>query len=157
MLHLFVALFVMVLGASIMTLPIAPNLRLICYELISENSLLLVYIGAGFVAFSLILLVSFWALYRKRYYTLEMRGCQAKIDEALIRAYVEDYWKNSLKIENTNIDIVVHANQQVEIITSKAPFELDDEKMVDRVQNELGILLARRLGYEKEFLLTVHA
>ena len=147
----------MILGASIMTLPFAPNLRAICYELISENSFTLVYIGSGFVAFSIILLVSFWVLYRKRYYTLEMKGCQAQIDEALIRAYVEDYWKKSLNVKEANIDVVVHANQQVEIIASKAPFQLDDDKMVDRVQNELGVLLARRLGYEKEFLLTVHA
>ncbi|MDN3505253.1 MAG: hypothetical protein P0S95_06745 [Rhabdochlamydiaceae bacterium] len=157
MLHVFVAFFVMIFGASIITLPFAPNLRLICYQLLQEGSPLLIYIGASFVAFSIVLIACFWAMYRKRFYTLEMKGGEAQIDEALIRSYIEEYWKKSFNIKKNCINVIVHSNQQVEIIASKAPFELDDEKMVSRVQNELGILLARRLGYEKEFLLTVHA
>ena len=156
LLHLFVLILVVALGGAFMAFEYAPGLRQMCYHILQEDSSLMFQIGVAIEGLALLLLLFFWIEYRRRFFTIEMRGCQAKIDEALIEAYVQEYWKESLK-ENAKVKVVLHSNQRVEVIANRVPFTMDDEKTLSRVQNELGVLLARRLGYEREFLLTVRA
>ena len=156
MLHLFVAFCVFAIGVAFLAFPYAPGLRAFAYEVLKDRPEVLMYIGIAFLGFFALLFITFCFLYRKGYYTIEMKGCKAKIDEALIHTYVEGYWRERMGNKRTKVKVLIHNNQAIEIVAPQ-DFDLSDEDRLEEVQNELGALLARRLGYKKEFLLTVRA
>lgn len=84
-----------------------------------------------------------------------MKGAKVVIEEAIIKEYVEGYWKEIFHIERPDLKVIIHPTQRLEIVT-KLPKAGDPEEVLKRIENELGVLLARKLGYEKEFTLTIH-
>ena len=77
------------------------------------------------------------------------------IDESIIREYVDSYWRTLFPKHNCKIDIVIHGANDLELITELPPTTENQEQLLTRIQNELGVILARMLGYEKEFTLTI--
>jgi hypothetical protein len=68
---------------------------------------------------------------------------------------VTNYFKTLLPNENPPLEIIFHPKQKLEILT-KLPEMGDKEILLKRIENELGVLLARKLGYKEEFILTLH-
>lgn len=86
-----------------------------------------------------------------------MQGSKTLIEEAVIRDYLTNYWKEVFPFHLVEFDLAFHFPQKLEIIAKLPEMpEEEKEKLFSRIQNELGVLLARKLGYEKEFFLTIN-
>lgn len=155
--HLTVVLFVLSMGGLLLAMPYTPKMRYALADLLSNGSVVFFYAGWLVLSIGTLLLVGFYFLNRKRYFQVKMQCSKAFIDEEIIREYVSDYWKGLFKEQHSQVEVVVHPKQRLEII-SQIPRTLnndDREEVLGRIQNELGVLLARRLGYEDEFILTL--
>ncbi len=125
-------------------------------SLVEDRPSVFTSVGLGFVFSGLALFVGFYLINRKKYLELRLKCGKMSIDEAIVRDYVKFYWKETFPKEENLIDVVVKNPHSVQIYTvlPKLP---DDEKetLLGRIQSELGVLLARKLGYEEEFTLTI--
>lgn len=154
--HLFVVLFILAAGIFFIMLPSLLSFRVNLASLLTESPSYFIKLGIAFSAFGLLLLVGFYMLNRKKYLVLKMDCGKTLIDEAIIKDYLKNYWKEVFPGQEVQSDVILHFPQKLEII---AQFPKMDGKIKDalliRVQNELGVILARKLGYEREFLLTI--
>lgn len=154
--HLFVVMFIIVVGVSFFLLAKLPNFRVVVANRILEDPGFFLKLGSAISLFGLLLLTGFTVLNRKRYLKLKMGCSQTLIDEAIIRDYLKNYWKEVFPKQEVQSDVVLHFPGKLEIIAQLPKMkEKEKETLLTRVQNELGVLLARKLGYEKEFFLTI--
>jgi len=85
-----------------------------------------------------------------------MKTGKIAIDEAVALEYLQNYWNEVFPKKQIATEVVFHPSGKLEVIADLPLEKLEKpEILLHRIQNELGVLLSRRLGYEKEFLLTV--
>lgn len=155
--HLFVVLFILGVGVFFLLLPGSVAFRLALEQILVNEAAMLAKIGLVITFFGVLLLVGFYVLNRKKYITLRMNGSKTLIDEAIIRDYLSQYWKEVFPHHDIYSEVVLHFPQKLEIIAQLPSMrEEDKEHLLLRIQNELSVLLARKLGYEKEFFLTIN-
>jgi len=149
--HIFVVFFILALGAFFISLPNAPDFRSAFFDLLSSHPSFFVGLGTSLLVLGGALLIGFYLMNRKRYFQLSLNCSKTLVDEDIIRDYVEKYWKTSF---STSVDnVIVHGKKRLEVIAS-LPKDADDTSL-ERVQDELGLLLARKLGYDSDFVLTI--
>ncbi|MCH9630947.1 MAG: hypothetical protein S4CHLAM37_09580 [Chlamydiia bacterium] len=155
--HLFVVLFIIAAGIFFIMLPSLSSFRVNLASLLTEGSAFFVKLGIAFLSFGFLLLTGFYFLNRKKYLKLKMGCGKTLIDEAIIKDYLKNYWQEVFPGQEVQSDIILHFPQKLEII-AQLPKIKEEEKdtLLARVQNELGVILARKLGYEKEFFLTIN-
>jgi hypothetical protein len=156
--HLMVAFFVLCVGALFVAVSLLPHVRYILTDfLFSPKVTTLFYIGIAILVLGFLLFFGLYFLGRKRYFQIQMQCAKLDVDEQIIREYVSSYWKNLFSDCSKKVDVIVHSGRRLEIISEIPQLcqEEPREELLARIQNELGILLARRLGYEKEFILTL--
>lgn len=146
--HLSIACLVIAMGVIFLMIPHSPHLR----EWLSEKPKILVSIGLSVVTAGFLLLIGFFFMYRKRYIQVRMGCTKTTIEEGVIREYIHKYWQSLFPEETFDLEIRIGRNQTIEIITA---LPKNIESLFERIQNELGVLLARKLGYEKDFILTL--
>lgn len=79
------------------------------------------------------------------------------IEEAIVEDYVKKYFKKIFPDRDVVLESRVDWPQHLEIVVRFPEMgEKDKEHLLKRIQNELGVILARNLGYKKEFYLTLH-
>lgn len=154
--HLFVVLLILSIGGFCFFLAYSKALHMFMQQYFMEHPGLFMKFGVCCFLLGLALLIPFYGLYRKQYLTLKMSGSKVLIEESIIHDYVKNYWKELFPNQEVYFEIAMHRSKTIEIL-AKLPLvnEEDKESFLKRIQNELGVLLARKLGYEKEFFLTI--
>ena len=156
--HLFMVLLIFAFGVFFLLLESSDSLRLGLEQLLVNNGRIFVKIGIVFLSVGCLLLIGLYRLNKQPYLTLKISGSKVLIDEAIIRDYLEHYWKEVFPHQEIRSEVVLHLPQKLEIIVElPAMQEEDKEPLLSRMENELSVLLARKLGYEKEFFLTIKA
>lgn len=155
--HLFVVLFIVGVGVFFLLLPNSIAFRLTLEQLLVSDTSLFAKIGIGITCFGVLLLVGFYILNKKNYLTFKINGSRILIDEAIIQDYLKQYWREVFPHHDIYSEVVFHFPQKLEIV-AQLPKMNEEEKthLLLRMQNELSVLLARKLGYEKEFFLTIN-
>ena len=154
--HFFVALFIISLGIFFLALPYADEFRLFATHFIHNKPELLKLIGGLVLTTGVILFSSLYMLNRRRYLRIKMGPAETLIDEAIVHDYVSEYWKEMQPFEDSHIDVMVQKGEVLEIIVNTPKnWEGEVEEHLARLQNDLGDRLARRLGYYREFYLTL--
>ncbi len=149
-------LFVLlVLGAGILLVlsSFLTNIQNLAIHFLLQYPNLLVSVGAFLVLFGLILFSGFYNMYRVRYYKIKMGASKVLVEEAIIQDYIKGYWQQIFPNELPNLEVVIHPKQTIEIVTKLQ--NQASTALFEKIQNELGLLLAKKLGYEKEFILTI--
>lgn len=151
--HLFLVLLILGLGAFFLALPFAPHVRLFVLQFFTESASPFAGIGCALLILGGVLFIGFYALNRGQYYQVNMR---AEVHQSLIRDYARSYWKELFPQEHLQPNVVIYPNQRIELITElpKLGFE-EQEAVLHRIEKEFGAILAKNLGYGKDFLLTV--
>lgn len=153
--HLLVVLLILSVGGLLVLssymLPIQNHLihLLLNYpNFILATGLISVFVGA-------ILFFGFYSMYKTRYYTIKMGTSKVFVEEAIIREYIRGYWLQIFPKDKAPIEVIIHPKQAIEVIATLS--EPATSAIFEKVEKELGLLLARKLGYEKEFLLTIRS
>ena len=160
LIHLFSLIFFIGTGCMALSAAVSSPLRGQVEGLIrwAEGLLepkTLAIIGVLFLSYGVILFVLLLLGYRKSFLRVSLKGPKVLIDRSIIQEYVSNYFKTLLPNETPPLEIIFHPKQKLEILT-KLPESTDKEVLLKRIENELGVLLARKLGYKEEFILTLH-
>ena len=108
------------------------------------------------MGFGLLLFIGFYLLNKRRFLTVKMGPALTRIDEAIVHDYVQDYWREKHASDEGVVDVVVQKGEVLEIIVpAPRDWEGEVEEHLQRLQNDLGDRLSRRLGYYREFYLTL--
>jgi len=159
LIHLFSLIFFIAVGCMALSAAVSTSLRgqieyLMQWAQHVEPKTLAI-VGFLFVSYGLILFVLLLLGYRKSFLRVSLKSSKVLIDRSIIQEYVSNYFKTLLPNENPPLEIIFHPKQKLEILT-KLPEMGDKEILLKRIENELGVLLARKLGYKEEFILTLH-
>lgn len=158
--HFFVVLIVLSVGAFFLSIPYAPHVRVLLIDALLGETQSIMLFGYAILLLGVLLLTGFYAMYRRPYLQLEMEpkviGSEVTLELGLLRDYVEKYWKELFPENNLTTDIVIHANQEIELVAEMPDVPpLEHTVLLEKIEKELGELLAKNLGYNKDFLLTV--
>lgn len=151
-----VAGFFLLLGVIGIILPWSPNVRTELIMFILENSIAISLFGFVFLVLGITLLINLSSITKRRYYYV--RGGQRAIivDEAILQHYLESYWKELFPLHDVPHHLVIKKNK-IRIIADLPYTETDERKpLLDRIQDELGDILNRVLGYSQELVLAVN-
>lgn len=152
--HFLVTVALFFLGGFLIALKWAPSVRFKLSSFFTDRPDLFIPLGAVLLVMGLTLLIGFTLMYRGSYYRLAMRG--AEVDVALLRTAMESYWKTVFPQEELTTEVFLHKDQKIELV-AEIPKLPEEERLVllANVEKEIGDLLARQLGYKREFLITV--
>ncbi|MFS8563835.1 MAG: hypothetical protein LVR00_05775 [Rhabdochlamydiaceae bacterium] len=155
--QLLITAVVFFTGGLFLCLPFVPHMRFKLASLFSARDALFLILGSGLLGLGIILLIGFYFMNRHSYYQLEMRHHKhtAAADVALLRSLIAIYWKQSFPEKNLSSDIVIHG-KKIEVIVEVPPMGLDEqERLIENAEKEIGELLEKQVGYQREFLFTV--
>ncbi|MCB1072737.1 MAG: hypothetical protein H7A41_00445 [Chlamydiales bacterium] len=150
--HFFVIFLIFGMGALFLALPYADYFRIQLMNLLIHPSDLCYAIGGALIGFGALLFILLYLMNRRSYFQVEMRGTKVQVDEKVIRDAVSTYFKALFPGKNPVNDIAIKGKSMIELIVS-LPQE-KEEDFLEKVEEELGEILARRLGYQNRFLLT---
>lgn len=144
--ELLIVLFFFLVGAAFLGLCVSEEMhRRLCAWLVDSRASF--RFASLFVsAVAILLACCFWKMQRGSYVRLKGRGFS--IDEALVRSATLEFWAQELPDEVVPSEIYV-ARGHVEVITSDLKCDLDE------IEGRLGFFFAKRLGYERDFFITV--
>ncbi len=148
-------LFIVAFGLCLVVMPYAETFRYGVANFFLARPAMLFTLGIGVFSAGIFLMVGFFFMHKKRYYKVRMQCGKVEIEESIIQEYVASYWKSIFPDLAYELEVTLGQSQKIEIVTKFPSGRKDDQELFDRIKNELGVLLARRLGYEKEFILTI--
>jgi len=133
-----------------------PSLLMGFVSLVIQNPSFLVILSLSSLVLAICLILGMYKVAKKNFFQLSLKCPSVTIEEAIIKDYVDQYWKEIFPSSRIKSLVVLHSKHKLEIIANipDLPFE-ERNDLFQRIQNELGVILARKMGYEKEFLLTI--
>lgn len=155
--HLLILSALMAAGLGSIALFYLPGARLALADAIYYYPAIFLYLGALLIAIAITAAVGFYLIHRARYYTLKMGASKTLIEESIIEDYVRNYWKELFPESSSRPSVRIGAKQQLEISAELPPSApVEKEELLHRIENELSVLLARHLGYEEPFTLSIN-
>jgi hypothetical protein len=151
--HLLFVMLVLGSGLLLLLSDFISNIQNIAIHFLLQYPNLLISIGLFLFFFGIVLFCGFYNMYKLRYYKIRMGASKVLVEEAIIQDYIKGYWGQVFPNEPHNLEIIIHHKQVIEIVT-KLP-NVPKKPLLEKIQKELGLLLARKLGYEKKFILTI--
>ena len=103
--------------------------------------------GFGALLFTLLFVMN-----RRSYFQIEMKGARIEVEERVIRDSAATYFRGLFPGHDPVSDVTIKGKSMIELILS-LPSE-QEEEFFEQVEEELGGILARRLGYQNPFSLT---
>ena len=154
--HFFVIFIILSLGGFLLVLPYAESFRYHLIHYIYERPDLFKLLGGVIMGSGFLLFLGFYFLNRRRFLTIKMGPASTLIDEKVVQDYVQEYWKEKYPAQEAPLDVIVQKGGILEIIIPK-PRDWEGEigESLLRLQDDLGDRLARCLGYDREFYLTL--
>ena len=130
-------------------LPYAAIFRLSCAQALMDHPFLFQKAGVSLLFLGSLLLIGLYFLNRKSYLQLKGKGYQVEIEQTVVRALAFDYFHKIFQASSYEVDVVIRKGQSIEILTQLPHLQ---EKMLEKIEGELSVLLQKRLGYHKEIL-----
>jgi hypothetical protein len=156
-LQFFVALGLMGLGGFFLLLFYIPRLKIaFCHALANHPG---IFSLCGSVSFGLGmgLFIAFYVMNRGVYYQVKMsENAQMSIDPEIIRQYASQYWKQQFPLEAIDVDVLIHSGSKIELIAESGALSHElQEELLEKTERELSAILAQKIGYRRELLITV--
>ena len=119
-----------------------------------ENRFVTVGVSGLVVSFSLF--TGLYWIHRRHFYQVKMDHHRMEIDSALIKKYVQSFWEEYLPHSAIESDVVIHSEGELEIVACLKNGSSDPiYSNLQQIEKQLGAVLSKKVGYKKEFLLTV--
>ena len=149
--ELLVVLFILGSGLLLMGVHYSPILRNGAIRLLIEQQWFLLSVGELLVILSLFLFVGFYFMNRRRFLSFQVGSSKASINESIVSDYVTSYWKENFPEVKALPEVCFRGGKELEVI-AHVP---EGDQLLERVESELSVVLARKVGYEKPFTLTI--
>lgn len=135
-------------GAAFFVLHCLPHTRIELSNWILRPDAKFFFLGAITVGGATLLALSFWMMQRGRYLRLQMEGGKYSLDESLVKTLIGEFWKENFPQKPPPHEVYC-AHQKIEIIGQEM------EEDLEMIEDRLSAHLAKQLGYEREFFLTL--
>ncbi len=146
---------VILLGGFFIGFQHAPHLRFLVSHFFSDPTVSFSLIGYFILGCGVFLLIGFCVMHGGIYYRVKMKGGDLLVDPVVIRSYVDEYWKNAFPDHDLSVEVSV-SNQALEMFVELPLLsEENQEAFLEKAEVELAQILQKRLGYYKEFSLSV--
>lgn len=147
---------VIFLGVFFIGLQNAPHLRYKIADFFAQTTINFTLLGVLVLGCGALLLISFYAMHRGRYYRVNMGSQATFIDPAVIRSYVQQYWKKVFPELDLAVDIVISKAQKIEIFLEFPVLSQGrQQELLKNAEKELEQMLYKQLGYKQRFTLLV--
>jgi hypothetical protein len=142
-------------GTFLIALSLVPRVEMVVSSFFSDHPELPLLFGIIMLSLGIFLFIAFYARNRGQYYTVNMSPHEVTIDTSIIRTYAEIYWQTHFPGDKTQIEVLLHKNQKIELIAEmpNVPFE-SQRLFLERAERELGVILAEKFSYQRAFLVT---
>lgn len=155
--HLIFVLMIGAIGVLFLLLSCSERVvRILSQWVLEESTELWTYMGIAFLGLGVLLFFGFFWMNGGSFLQFKMKAGKVSIDRAIVEEYVKKYWAENFPHQAIHMEILFHGKRRLELI-AKLPLngEKEPDVLLHRIQNELGVLLACRLGYECDFILTL--
>ena len=157
LIHTIILLLFLGLGFFFIGLYFAPDLRYQIGKAVLYEETFLLFVGATLLTLTVLLAIAFYGLHKKASLRLRMERHPAYIDSNIIKGYVESFWSKEYPERVKNLDVIILADQKVEISVQVRSME-EEEKILflEHSEREIGMILSKMLDYHQDFFLTLH-
>ena len=144
-------------GLFFVSLPYLPDVRLQLEFYLLHSFEIFTLIGFGFLAAAVFFFFGFYALSRGRYLVIKMGGGNAEVNKRLIQLTIEEWLRThfSKKLSLINLEIIRGHQLEIGVQLHCTHEQKEEEKLLQRVEQEFQTLLGQRFGYTKPFYLVV--
>jgi hypothetical protein len=150
------AVLVILTGVLFLGLQYAPHMRIVVAEFIAESSLSFSLVGLLILGCGILLMLGFYTMNRGVYIAMTLGKGQCLIDSALVRGYLEDFWKKKFPGQDLSVEVCVSKDQKLELFVEMPSFSVEEpEAFLAKVEKELCQILKSNLGYERDFQLSL--
>jgi hypothetical protein len=150
--HFFVVFLVLGVGVLFLALPHADYFLMQLINFLEYPRSICTLIGGVILGIGVILFVVAYLLNRRQYVSLEMEGASVDIEEGVIRSCAKAYFQERFPDFESVSDVAIRGKSTIEIMTSLPSPQ--KKEFFEEVEEELGFILARHLGYQKPFTVT---
>ncbi len=142
-------------GAFLVALPMAPWVRFKIAVFFTDSPELFRPVGVLVLVLGGILGAGFYAMYKKRFFRVLMSP-HPRVELALIKSVVQRYCTQAYEGRCSAIDVLLHPDKKLEIVFEMEALSQEAEKeLLEKTERDLGGILAKQIGYDREFFLTV--
>jgi len=134
------------MGAAFFGLFFSPQARQQIADWFLDGRISFLWIGVLITVLALVFAICFGMMQRGGYIRFKGRGFS--LDEALVRSALLEFWSEELPEESIPTEIYC-SKGKIEIITEDLKEDLDE------IEGRLGFFLAKNLGYERDFFITL--
>lgn len=152
---IFVALL-MLLGLFFIGLEHVDHLRYAIAQFFLATSIPFSFIGYLILGCGSLMLLGFSIMHRGVYYRIKMGGNEALVDPAVVHRYLQKYWNEAFPDRDFTVEARFSHDQKLEMFVEMPLLSPESQQMVmEKAEVELKQILKKRLGYGREFYLSV--
>lgn len=154
--HFIMASLLLMAGILSLGIGKVPHMKMMFWKFLESNPSLFSVLGTSLIAVGSLLFVIMFTLYKKVFYQVKMSSPDVQVNPRLIEAYVKGCIKEVFPQSPTYCEVVVRKDQTLEILTKLSSMSVEEhEKALSLLEKKIGDLLQKKVGYQKEFYLTV--
>jgi hypothetical protein len=154
-LHFIIVAFLFLVGLFFLIASNDTYLCLLWHKFTEGASSCFLSIGAGLVLFSVLLGVSFFILYKKRFYQVKFAPYRAEVDKSVIHSYVSECMKEVIPL-SSSFEVMILKDQSIQIAARLPSSHIDHHEVwLEEIEKRLSATFFHQLGYKKELIFTV--
>lgn len=152
--NFILALFFLSLGILCALIAWFPQMKNDILQLLDESSWLVFFAGLAFILIGGAILFNLFIHSRVRTYVIRSGKNAVEVDQALIEETLNLYWRQLFPRYSIPSQVKIQDNQVY--ITADFPLIAEEEQssFIKSIEENVGSLLSRTLGYRNDFFLT---
>ena len=151
---LVVALFFVLIGTIGLFIPWSVVLRTNLVQFLLEDSLAISLFGFTFIVLGIFVIANIIINSRIKRYVMKGEGGLTEIDESVIHEYIVTYLKQQFPSRDIPVQINIKNNQIYLFIEFPTHPRDEQQKLLERIKDDLSKLLSSKLGYRNDFRLS---
>ena len=151
---LVVALFFVLIGTIGLFIPWSVVLRTNLVQFLLEDSLAISLFGFTFIVLGIFVIANIIINSRIKRYVMKGEGGLTEIDESVIHEYIVTYLKQQFPSRDIPVQINIKNNQIYLFIEFPTHPRDEQQKLLEKVKDDLSKLLSSKLGYRNDFRLS---
>ena len=151
---LVVALFFVLIGTIGLFIPWSVVLRTNLVQFLLEDSLAISLFGFTFIVLGIFVIANIIINSRIKRYVMKGEGGLTEIDESVIHEYIVTYLKQQFPSRDIPVQINIKNNQIYFFIEFPTHPRDEQQKLLEKVKDDLSKLLSSKLGYRNDFRLS---
>lgn len=157
-LYLFVIIFLAGLGILFVSLRWLDDLCEYFAKLLLYRSESFFPVGLFLICISLLLLLSFYRLFRHKYLSISTKFPSCEVDECILTAYAKKYFQELFNHDFLETEVLIF-KRRLEIITylpkSQNKSKVDLNYYLEKAKKDFSKMLKEKFGYSRKFTLTI--